>query len=395
MKSNSFNTNDAAFKNVYQIEPNDIKINNPAWDTSLNKLLKVVCSKIGVRSSDISSKLDMLMYLEKGSSIDWCSNVEEDNKVIGSLLIQLPSVFTGGRISIFSGSSEEDEEDDTFTNQFDLSSEEAEYSCHFVFHYSDCQYKMEKLKSGTRMLLRYVLSYHKEGTKPTAEAIHDGMIPVSSALSNLPRMDRLFLVPLGKEYSTTSLAKYGFNCLSSIHRAKAEAIKASGENWKVFTVNVQKLFSSTTDYGGGRGIYTSSKNGVIGIYDEKGNNVKDSSEWLHDLLNFFPVKDPAASEEEAPAADNNDESAYRYICDDYSNPRVDHVEEVDGDNVDDGMLLSNSKIIEDNFGERKSRKTKVCIIHFAHRHYPSINVILLLTINCLLPVPSLQRLYKL
>jgi len=224
LKSNSFNTNDASFKNVYQIEPNDIKINNPAWDTSLNKLLKVVCSKIGVRSSDIASKLDMLMYLENGSSIDWCSNVEEDKKVIGSLLIQLPSVFTGGKISIFSGSSEEDEEDETFTNKYDLSSEEAEYSCHFVFHYSDCQYKMEKLKSGTRMLLRYALSYHKGGTKPTAQILHDGMIPVSSALSNLPRMDRLFLVPLGKEYSTTSLAKHGFNCLSSSHRAKVEAI---------------------------------------------------------------------------------------------------------------------------------------------------------------------------
>ena len=339
MKCNSFNTNDASFKNVYQIEPNDIKINNPAWDASLNKLLKVVCSKIGVRSSDIASKLDMLMYLEKGSSIDWCSNVEEDKKVIGSLLIQLPSVFTGGKISIFSGSSEEDEEDETFTNQFDLSSEEAEYSCHFVFHYSDCQYKMEKLKSGTRMLLRYALSYHKQGTKPTAKVLHDGMIPVSSALSNLPRMDRLFLVPLAKEYSTTSLAKHGFNCLASSHRAKAEAIRVSGENWKVLMVNVQKLLTSSSEYGGG-GVFTSSENKVMSIYDEKGNNVKTSTKWLHSLLNFFP----AAAVEKVPANNNNDESSYDDMYhDDYSNPRTDHVEKVDEDNAaDDGMLLSST-----------------------------------------------------
>jgi len=362
LKCNSFNTNDASFKNVYQIEPNDIKINNPAWDTSLNKLLKVVCSKIGVRSSDISSKLDMLMYFEKDSSIDWCSNVEEDKKVIGSLLIQLPSVFTGGKISIFSGSSEEDEEDETFTNQFDLSSEEAEYSCHFVFHYSDCQYKMEKLKTGTRMLLRYALSYHKQGTKPTAKVLHDGMIPVISALSNLPRMDRLFLVPLGKEYSTTSLAKHGFNCLASSHRAKVEAT----EMWKVFTVNVQKLLSSS-EYGGS--VLTSSENKVISIYDEEGNSVKTSTKWLYDLLNFYPVKDPTAAVEEDPA--NNDDDSYGMYHDDYSNPRTDHVEKIDEDDNfgdDDGMVLSNTKIIEDNWGKRKSKKTEVNMFSFVY-HY--------------------------
>ena len=99
----------------------------------LNKLLKVIASKICVRSADISAQLDMLMFLEKGSSIDWCSNGEEDDQVIGSLLIQLPSVFTGGNVKVFSGN-EDNEDDESFTNNYDLSTGDAEYSPHFVFH---------------------------------------------------------------------------------------------------------------------------------------------------------------------------------------------------------------------------------------------------------------------
>jgi len=104
--------------------------------------------------------------------------------------------------------------------------------------------------------------------------------------------------------------------------------------------------SSSSEYGGG-GVFTSSENKVISIYDEKGNSVKTSTKWLHSLLNFFPVKDPAAAVE-VPSNNNNDESSYDMYHDDYSNPRVDHVEKVDEDNADDGMLLSNTKIIEDN-----------------------------------------------
>jgi len=130
------------------------------------------------------------------------------------------------------------------------------------------------------------------------------------------------------------------------------------------------LLSSSSEYGGG-GVFTSSENKVISIYDEKGNSVKTSTKWLHNLLNFFPVKDPVAAVE-VPPNNNNDESSYDMYHDDYSNPRVDHVEKVDEDDNfggDDGMLLSNTKIIEDNFGKRKSRKTEVILASFIiHYH---------------------------
>lgn len=73
--------------------------------------------------------------------------------------------------------------------------------------------------------------------------------------------------------------------------------------------NVKKLLSSSSEYGGG-GVFTSSENKVISIYDEKGNSVKTSTKWLHSLLNFFPVKDPAAAVQEVPSNNNDDDSSY-------------------------------------------------------------------------------------
>ena len=94
-------------------------------------------------------------------------------------------------------------------------------------------------------MLRYAVSYHREGTKPSANLLyHSSMVPVERSLSFLPRTDRFFLVPLVHEYNRTSLAKYGINCLAGTHRAKAEAIKAGGGGqWKVLIVNAKKLFT--------------------------------------------------------------------------------------------------------------------------------------------------------
>ena len=110
------------FTNIYQVEAHSIDIQNPFWDASLSKLVKTVAFKLGIHPDDLSAKLDMLLYMEKGSSIDWCSNMEEDENIIGSMLIQLPSNFVGGKISVFDGDDEDvDEENEAdFITSFNM-----------------------------------------------------------------------------------------------------------------------------------------------------------------------------------------------------------------------------------------------------------------------------------
>lgn len=106
----SYNINDDVFTNVWHIESQDVKIKNPEWDPSLKKLLSIVAVKLGVNPLSLSANLDSMLYMERGSSIDWCSNVEQTPRDVGTLYIQPPSAFTGGLFRVSNG--EEDQEGD-------------------------------------------------------------------------------------------------------------------------------------------------------------------------------------------------------------------------------------------------------------------------------------------
>lgn len=59
--------------------------------------MKTLAFKLGICPDDLSAKLDMLLYMEKGSSIDWCANVEEDESVIATMLIRMGFLCLMGR----------------------------------------------------------------------------------------------------------------------------------------------------------------------------------------------------------------------------------------------------------------------------------------------------------
>lgn len=312
------------FTNVYQVEEHSIDIQNPVWDASLTKLVRTVAFKFGIRPDDLSAKLDMLLYMEKGSSIDWCSNVEEDEKIIGSMLIQLPSIFTGGKISVFDGGEDVDEEDEeNFITSFKMgkSNNQAEFACHFVCHYSDCQYKIKEITSGSRVLLRYSLVYNNDGESPTAELLHKTVIPLKTSLTYLPRVDRMIVVPLRQHHPSASLTLNGIDALAPDHRAIAESIRlAGGDNWTILIVNAVNTYTtfSGSDENG------QSKIEFAPFRDQQGKTV--DRKWMKKILDFSPLGGEM-------------------------------------DNRGGGMLLSTSNGLADNWGKRKSRKKKAIHIH--------------------------------
>jgi len=308
------------FTNIYQVEEHSIDIQNPLWDSSLSNLIKTVAFKLGIRPDDLSAKLDMLLYMEKGSSIDWCSDVEEDDNIVGSMLIQLPSVFTGGKISIFDGDEEVDEEDEAnFITSFNMGgpNNEAEFACHFVCHYSDCQYEIEEITSGSRVLLRYSLCYSSNDVaSPTANLLHKSVIPLKTSLSLLPRTDRMILVPLRKHYSPSSLTLHGIDALAPDHRAIAESIKwAGGNNWTVLILNAHNTYTTRSE----RDENGQCKISLVTPYNEGGRKV--DPKWIVKIIDFNPM-------------------------------------EGEDDKKKGRMLLSTSSRLVDNWGKRKSRKTK-------------------------------------
>ena len=313
-----------------------MKIKNVEWDLSLKKLLSIVASKLGVNPAFLRADFDSMLYMERGSSIDWCSNVEQTPRDVGTLYIQPPSAFAGGLFRVSNGEEDQEgtEEMSGFASfDFGALTGENEYKCHFLSHYNDCQYEMKRIKSGNRVLLRYSLRYLErghQGTLPSAAVSRIQMVPLQQSLDMLPRHDRVVLIPLVKSYNHSSLRQYGLNALRPRHRKEAEAIKVAGNGWKVLMVQAEKSISNLHSP---EGLAASSVSSSIKVfYDEQGRNITKTTEWLKDIISLSPIPEATVI-------------------------RIGQVEREENRRHFNAMLLTNSKMVEDNWGECKSSIT--------------------------------------
>lgn len=315
LRTMSNKVDDESYHNVRQVDPDCVKITNPSWDTSLTKLLQTASLQLGVNPGHVRAELDMMLLFQRGSCIDRCRNAEEDDDVLGTLMIQLPSVFTGGEIRIWDNNDDEesddeensngsdaessnDDEDDGLLKTFDLGSgarSTAPFSCHYLCHYSDCDYEMKKIKSGTRLMLLYSLIYEGHGIKTTAGRRCINMAPLERSLEMLPRVDRLFAVPLSQAYGSVSLATKGLDALKVKDRGTIETIRAATKlGWKLMIVyatrtDVEKRRSEgySDDYGYGERVTgKSSKTKLLRIVDENGKELPNAKEWLSKVVSL-------------------------------------------------------------------------------------------------------------
>jgi len=230
----------------------------------------------------------MLLIMEKTSRIDW-TNEENDGEggdIFGTLLVQLPSSFTGGGFSFI----RQGEEDGSCTT-FSLGggdNGDAEFALHYLCQYAEGQYKMETLESGSRVVLKYSLRYDESDERHTLALLRSSMLPLEQSMAFLPPLERIVLVPLLKEYDVSSLIMNGINELSYEHRSKAEAIKAARKgDWRVLIVNAKMVHSYPDNYNTMESFTT--KTTILHMIDEEGNDVTKSMEWLEDTINFDSI----------------------------------------------------------------------------------------------------------
>eukprot|EP00985_Skeletonema_marinoi_P002537 scaffold1048_cov135-Skeletonema_marinoi.AAC.8 len=282
IKKRAISEEEEAGSGVYEIDASKIKIDNPMWGESLKKIVETVAFKLGVNPSFVTAaKLDKLIYMEKAGYVERGYNHFRD---LGTLLVQLPSKFSGGELTIYN-SVEDEEEEESF--KFTLGAgEEAAYSCHFACHFSDCEYEVAKLRSGSRVFLRYSLlykfGYNGQGI-PKACLIHESISPFKRTLNGLPPADRMVLIPLEKEYDGLTLVNTGINALSRAHRQKAEALKAAGADWELLIVNAKLEHSCGYDE-------HNEIASVIEIFDENGNRLTEEMSWLTKTIDFSSIE---------------------------------------------------------------------------------------------------------
>jgi hypothetical protein len=178
-------------KNAFEIHASQITIQNEEWKEKLDKLVNQLKDKLGC-SDRCAPKLDRLLIIKSGGSISKHKDVSNDVLAFGKLIIQLPSLYSGGDINV----SIKDEE-----KVFDFGREtrRASYYCHFVSFYSDLAYKISKVNSGFEMFLVYDLVWSNENglNYLFARELHK---MEDCALESLILEDMYFAIELNNDY---------------------------------------------------------------------------------------------------------------------------------------------------------------------------------------------------
>ena len=287
----------SSVRSAWEIDADALTFNDERWTAFINKVLSQVKEDLGLEDYMITANLYKLLVYEKGDFFLPHKDTEKEKGMFGSLIIGLPSKYTGGELAVsFEGVEE--------VASFSQSS--SEYKINFAAFYADCDHEVKPLLSGYRVCLVYNLIQQKAGKiQPTSVETHAEKLAEILIKEQHSGSVKPHIVLLGHQYTPENFSVDG---LKLNDRPKAEvllqAAKKSGCYAKMCLVT-SYLSGMPADYGG---YYNY---GDEGDEDAEMEEVFDESLYVeHWLENGIPALSNVSFEEDdliASFALNDDE----------------------------------------------------------------------------------------
>lgn len=201
---------DPKVRDTWEIAPDKIVVEQPRWDETLLPVLERIARDLGLGSGcRLRARLHNLLVYEPGQYFVPHQDTEKGEGMIGTLVVTLPSQFTGGAIVI-----EHHQEKVTYRGSgADLG---------LIAFYADCHHEVQPVKSGYRVVLTYdlLLSKNSGATSVSAEDLDELESSVREFLCIRPEgaPDRLVYL-LDHQYSQKGLAWTGLKGADTLRAA--------------------------------------------------------------------------------------------------------------------------------------------------------------------------------
>lgn len=92
---------DETVRKSWQLEPSQFTIENPGWNESLQAFItQTIKPGLGIVSHAVSCTLYKLLLYEEGGHFKPHKDTEKEDRMFGTLIIQLPSCYSGGDVVI-------------------------------------------------------------------------------------------------------------------------------------------------------------------------------------------------------------------------------------------------------------------------------------------------------
>jgi hypothetical protein len=154
---------DTSVRNAWEIDADKLSFIESRWKKLINQIIKNIKPEMGLEDCEVSAHLYKLLIYEKGDFFLSHKDTEKEKGMFGTLVVGLPSHFTGGELLVrFDGEEK----------IADFAATTSNYDINYAAFFADCDHEVKPLTSGYRICLVYNLVQQK-----TAENIHP--IPAS------------------------------------------------------------------------------------------------------------------------------------------------------------------------------------------------------------------------
>jgi predicted 2-oxoglutarate/Fe(II)-dependent dioxygenase YbiX len=208
---------DRRVRDTWEIPKSRVKIDNRRFRQTLVPVLQRLGRDLGLADGRaLRAELHSMLVYAPGQFFVEHQDSEKDDEMIGSLVVGLPSTFSGGTLHVRHGG-----ETATYRG--------SKQALSFVAFYSDCRHEVKPVRSGHRVVLTYNLLLRGEATGAEQQADPELVGALAGCLqehfASEATPDRLVYL-LDHEYTRRSL---GLERLKGVDASRARALLAAAE----------------------------------------------------------------------------------------------------------------------------------------------------------------------
>ena len=163
---------DTKVRKVWELDPSYFSLKNTKWPLILELMLREVEAKLGLPNKTLAAHLYKLLVYEKGGFFLPHRDGEKLDRMVATLVVNLPSKHSGGELVI-----RHEGRQATISMQGAAAGTEID----FAAFYADCQHEVKPLLAGYRLCLTYNLVLAKPRSKvlvsaTSLQSVTDGLV---------------------------------------------------------------------------------------------------------------------------------------------------------------------------------------------------------------------------
>lgn len=205
---------DNKIRSGWEINPDKLSFRNDMWPRFIQKVINNLKPDLGLEDYKISASLYKMLIYEKGDFFLPHQDSEKEKGMFGTLVIGLPSGYSGGELIVRFGGTEE---------TADFAAEAGNYKINYTAFYADCEHEVKPLTSGHRICLVYNLIQEKSGKKIQFNAIEAYAEKLAAIFKKRQkaREQKPDIILLGHQYTPEN---FSIDALKLNDRSKAQAL---------------------------------------------------------------------------------------------------------------------------------------------------------------------------